>query len=217
MDPGRDIQPQEAAVKIPLLPACLESCDRDGCSVLSFGTKPWINGLLVFVVAGIVSYILDASPLLVFICNAIAIIPLSSLLTDATEAIAARAGDTIGALLNITFGNLVELILLYVHLSSTCLFLGVLIIAVCTSSIPLIRRFHPDSTDQISIALKENKIYVVQASILGSILVNLLLVLGTALVASSVAGVNMMYNTAEAQLLACLLFVSIFVVLIPVS
>lgn len=56
-----------------------------------------------------------------------------------------------------------------------------------------------------------------QASILGSILVNLLLVLGTALVASSVAGVDMMYNTAEAQLLACLLFVSIFVVLIPVS
>ncbi|CAG7560601.1 unnamed protein product, partial [Fusarium equiseti] len=98
---------------------------------------------------------------------------------DATEAIAARAGDTIGALLNITFGNLVELILF--------------------------------------IALKENKIYVVQASILGSILVNLLLVLGTALVASSVAGVDMMYNTAEAQLLACLLFVSIFVVLIPTA
>ena len=79
------------------------------------------------------------------------------------------------------------------------------------------RSSHSYRTDENSIALKENKIYVVQASILGSILVNLLLVLGTALVASSVAGVDMMYNTAEAQLLACLLFVSIFVVLIPVS
>lgn len=68
-----------------------------------------------------------------------------------------------------------------------------------------------------SIALKEDKIYVVQASILGSVLVNLLLVLGTALVASSVAGADMMYNIAEAQLLACILFVSVFVILIPVS
>ncbi|RFN51759.1 vacuolar calcium ion transporter [Fusarium flagelliforme] len=178
-DRGREIPPQEPTVRVPLLPACLEPCDTNGCSVLSFGTKPCINGLLVFVAAGIVSYLLEASPLLVFICNAIAIVPLSALLTDATEEIAARAGDTIGALLNITFGNLVELILF--------------------------------------IALKENKIYVVQASILGSILVNLLLVLGTALVASSVAGVDMMYNTAEAQLLACLLFVSIFVVLIPTA
>jgi len=76
-----------------------------------------MNGLLVFVAAGVVSYLLEANPLLVFICNAIAIIPLSALLTDATEEIAARAGDTIGALLNITFGNLVELILLYVQLS----------------------------------------------------------------------------------------------------
>ncbi|RKK31034.1 hypothetical protein BFJ63_vAg12669 [Fusarium oxysporum f. sp. narcissi] len=48
---------------------------------------------------------------LTFTCNTIAIVPLSALLTDATEVIAAKAGDTIGALLNITFGNLVELIL----------------------------------------------------------------------------------------------------------
>lgn len=39
-------------------------------------------------------------------------VPLSSLLTEATERIAAEAGDTIGALLNISFGNLVELMLL---------------------------------------------------------------------------------------------------------
>jgi Ca2+:H+ antiporter len=64
------------------------------------------------VVAGTVTYMANAGPLLTFTCNAIAIVPLSALLTDSTEVIAAKAGDTIGALLNITFGNLVELILL---------------------------------------------------------------------------------------------------------
>lgn len=58
---------------------------------------------------------------------------------------------------------------------------------------------------------------VVQASILGSILVNLLPILGTALLASSVVDQEPLYNTNEAQLLANLLFVSVFVFLIPVS
>lgn len=72
----------------------------------------WMNTLLVFVLVGAVTYLAGMNPLLVFTCNAIAIVPLSALLTDATERIAAVAGDTVGALLNISFGNLVELILL---------------------------------------------------------------------------------------------------------
>lgn len=78
-----------------------------------------------------------------------------------------------------------------------------------------VRRLLP--TDYNRIALKNDQIYIVQASILGSILVNLLLVLGSALLASSVTDVDFVCNTAEAQLLACLLFVSVFVVLMPVS
>lgn len=72
----------------------------------------WLNSLLVFVPIGLGTYLMDMSPLLTFSCNAIAIVPLSALLTDATERIASDAGDTIGALLNITLGNLVELIIL---------------------------------------------------------------------------------------------------------
>jgi Ca2+:H+ antiporter len=72
----------------------------------------WINYLLVFVLVGVGTHLGGMNPLLVFTCNAIAIIPLSALLTDATERIALTAGDTVGALLNISFGNLVELILL---------------------------------------------------------------------------------------------------------
>lgn len=72
----------------------------------------WLNLLLVFIPIGAAAYMFQLNPLLVFTCNAIAIVPLSAVLTEATEMIASEAGDTIGALLNISFGNLVELILL---------------------------------------------------------------------------------------------------------
>ena len=49
---------------------------------------------------------------IVFAMNAIAIIPLAGLLSYATENVAADFGDTIGAFMNITFGNAVELIIL---------------------------------------------------------------------------------------------------------
>ncbi|CRK23695.1 hypothetical protein BN1723_013086 [Verticillium longisporum] len=71
----------------------------------------WLNSLLVFVPVGLASYLSGMSPILTFITNVIAIVPLSALLTDATERIANDAGDTVGALLNISLGNLVELII----------------------------------------------------------------------------------------------------------
>jgi Ca2+:H+ antiporter len=71
-----------------------------------------LNWLLVFVPIGLAAHAFEINPLLIFMANAIAIVPLSVMLTEATERIAADAGDTIGALLNITLGNLVELIIL---------------------------------------------------------------------------------------------------------
>ena len=81
-------------------------------SLKEMALASWLNSLLVFVPIGVLTYIWDKSPILTFICNAIAIVPLSALLTDATERIASDTGDTIGALLNISLGNMVELILL---------------------------------------------------------------------------------------------------------
>lgn len=75
-------------------------------------TSSRVNLLLAFVPIGLACYFIEAGPLLTFILNGIAIVPLSALLTNATERIAAHSGDTLGALLNITLGNLVELILL---------------------------------------------------------------------------------------------------------
>ena len=75
----------------------------------------WINVLLVFVPLGIASHVVHLNPDIVFVMNAIAIIPLAGLLTYATESVAQRLGDTLGALLNVSFGNAVELIILCVY------------------------------------------------------------------------------------------------------
>lgn len=61
---------------------------------------------------GIACQAAGINPTIVFVMNAIAIVPLAGLLSFATEAVAHRLGDTIGALMNVTFGNAVELIIL---------------------------------------------------------------------------------------------------------
>ena len=46
-----------------------------------------------------------------FVLSVVAIVPLAALLSRATEAVAAKTGDTIGGLLNATLGNLTELLI----------------------------------------------------------------------------------------------------------
>ena len=99
----------------------------------------YANVFLVFVPLGIIGGAVGWDPVAVFILNFLAIIPLAALLSFATEELSAKLGQTIGGLLNATFGNAVELIV----------------------SI---------------IALQKNQIRIVQASMLGSILSNILLV-----------------------------------------
>lgn len=70
----------------------------------------YVNILLVFVPVGIVLGATGANPTTVFIINFIAIVPLASLLSFATEELSAKLGQTIGGLLNASFGNAVELI-----------------------------------------------------------------------------------------------------------
>ena len=82
------------------------------CKEILFSS--WLNTLLVFVPVGIAVQAAGVNKTIVFAINAIAIIPLAGLLSHATESVASDLGDTIGALMNITFGNAVELIILYV-------------------------------------------------------------------------------------------------------
>lgn len=140
----------------------------------------WINVLLLCVPAGIAVQAAGAPPAIVFAVNAVAIIPLAGLLSHATESVASRLGDTIGALLNVTFGNAVELIIFV-------------------------------------IALVKNEIRIVQASLLGSILANLLLILGMAFLFGGLRFREQIYNSTVTQMSACLLSLSVISLLLPVS
>lgn len=70
----------------------------------------YVNVFLIFVPLGIVAGALGWSPTAVFVLNFLAIIPLAALLSFATEELALKVGQTLGGLLNATFGNAVELI-----------------------------------------------------------------------------------------------------------
>ena len=64
----------------------------------------WINLLLVAVPVGFVANYLDINGVAIFVVNFIAIVPLAAMLSYATEEIALRVGETLGGLLNATFG-----------------------------------------------------------------------------------------------------------------
>ncbi|AEO69970.1 uncharacterized protein THITE_2171161 [Thermothielavioides terrestris NRRL 8126] len=139
-----------------------------------------INVLLAFVPVGIaVAQVDGLSPGLVFAMNALAIVPLAGLLSFATESVARRLGDSLGALLNVTFGNAVELI--------------------------------------IFIALVKNEIRVVQASLLGSILANLLLILGMSFFLGGLRFREQIYNSTVTQMSACLLSLSVVSLVLPTA
>ncbi|KAL5340970.1 Sodium/calcium exchanger protein-domain-containing protein [Aspergillus crustosus] len=140
----------------------------------------WINLLLVFVPVGIVVEAIGLSPTIIFAMNAVAIIPLAGILSHATENVASRMGDTIGALLNVTFGNAVELIIFI-------------------------------------IALVKNEISIVQASLLGSILANLLLILGMAFLFGGLRFQEQIYNSTVTQMSACLLSLAVSSLLLPTA
>jgi len=81
--------------------------------------KPSMNWLLVFIpVTLFMEHAMPDKPVLVFLCAALAIVPIASLIVQATEQIALRTGDAIGGLLNATFGNAPELIIAFVALRS---------------------------------------------------------------------------------------------------
>jgi len=68
--------------------------------------------LLVFVpVTFLAEGMAPEQAILLFVLSVASIVPLAALLSHATEAVAAKTGDSIGGLLNATLGNLTELII----------------------------------------------------------------------------------------------------------
>jgi len=112
--------------------------------------------------------------------NFLAIIPLAKLLGESTEQLALHTSQSVGGLLNATYGNAVEII-----------------IAV--------------------IALNAGLIRVVQSSLIGSILSNLLLVLGMCFVAGGIKINVMKFDTTAAQTSSGILFLSVLAVVLPAA
>lgn len=69
----------------------------------------WLLALVPISLA--MEYLFHAPATWVFAVAVLAIIPLASMVKDATEQIASRLGSTVGGLLNVSFGNAAELIL----------------------------------------------------------------------------------------------------------
>lgn len=143
-------------------------------------TSNYVNVLLVFVPVGIIVGALKLNPTAVFIINFLAIVPLASLLGFATEELSAKLGETIGGLMNATFGNAVELIVSIV-------------------------------------ALQRNEIVIVQASMLGSVLSNILLVLGSCFVAAGFHREEAHFSPLLASTLASLMAVATTSLIIPAT
>ena len=67
---------------------------------------------LIFVpITLFLEYVVHASPTLLFLASALAIVPLAGLMGKSTEMLAEQVGDGLGGLLNATFGNAAELII----------------------------------------------------------------------------------------------------------
>lgn len=87
---------------------------RDGFSLGLQGLarySSWFNVLLVFVPFGVFAHIFELGEVVVFVSCFIGMMPLAMHLSQATEDIADRTNYVFGALVNVTFGNAVEIIL----------------------------------------------------------------------------------------------------------
>lgn len=140
----------------------------------------WINILLVAVPVGIGLEYSGVNKIIVFVVNFIAIIPLAAMLSYSTEELAMYIGETLGGLLNATFGNAVELIV------------GV-------------------------IALQQGKVLIVQTSLIGSMLSNLLLVMGMCFFFGGLKRTEQFFNLTVAQTASSLLALAIGSLIIPTA
>jgi Ca2+:H+ antiporter len=138
-----------------------------------------LNILLCFVPLTI--YLEHFSPqahTLIFFSACLGIIPLAGWMGKATEQIADRTGESIGGLLNATFGNAAELIIAFV-------------------------------------ALQAGYLDIVKASLTGSIIGNILLVLGASFLAGGLRYKIQEYNAMTARAQAQMLLLTSVVIIIP--
>jgi len=149
-------------------------------------------GLLALVPLSVALRVLGASELLVFVVAGVAVIPLAHLLGFATEEIGLHSGPGIGGFLNATFGNAVELIIAFAALFRA----GSLAAAGDLDG---------------AAGLK----HVVQASITGSIIGNILLVLGLSLLLGGLKFRRQTFSAHAAMIQVTMMALAISALVLP--
>jgi Ca2+:H+ antiporter len=128
-----------------------------------------------------------ATPTLIFVCSAIAIVPAAGWMGHATEELAARLGEAWGGLLNATFGNAAELIIACMALAAAAA--------------------NPERAPAM--------LDLVKASLTGSIIGNVLLVLGVALLTGGLKHQVQRFNAAGTRVNATLLALAAGAMVMP--
>lgn len=121
--------------------------------------KVKLNVLLLAIPVTLYAAYIKHDPVMTFLASMVAIMPLAFLMGQATEQIALRTSESVGGLLNATFGNAAEMIIA-----------GMAIFAAA------------EAYGNNDMAAGDDMVQIVQASLIGSILGNLLLVMGLAFV-----------------------------------
>jgi len=134
--------------------------------------------LLIFIPITLFLVAVHSNPLYVFIFSILSIIPIAKNIGRATESLALQTSPTLGALMNATFGNAIELI-----------------IAV--------------------FAIQAGLVEVVKASITGSIIGNLLLLIGLSMFAGGLRFKEQKFNTDSAGVSSTMLIIALTGLAIP--
>ena len=132
---------------------------------------------------------------LAFFTSMISIMPLAFLMGRATEEIALRTSESLGGLLNATFGNAAEFII------------AIFAIFAAYEGIK-------NGTDA-GLETAETMVHLVQASLIGSILGNLLLVLGLAFVWGGIHFEEQEFSETQVSSNGSLLLLAVMVLVIP--
>jgi Ca2+:H+ antiporter len=147
----------------------------------------YLNLLLVFGIVAIVAQALGLNAVIVFASSGLAMIPLAGLMGSATEVLAAHTGPRLGGLLNATLGNAAELIITIFAIRE-----GVVNPAVAGKMLELVR-----------------------ASLTGSVLGNILLVLGFSILLGGLRHRAQRFEQKHAGLNATMLILAVAALVIP--
>src|SRR5262245_19776319 len=149
-----------------------------------------MNWLLIFIpIAVALEHLAPERHLWVFAAAGLAIIPLAGWMGKATEHLADRVGSGIGGLLNATFGNAAELIIAILFLLA----------ARRATTHEQVEYYHS----------------VVKASLTGSIIGNVLLVLGASLFAGGLRYKSQQFNATAARTGATMLSLAAVSLVVP--